>query len=62
MANNKPKYMVRPEIVTGRYRPYPQKSLNNIHIGGMIKFRIFPKIWERERCKFGEVLEKRQMF
>ena len=23
----------------------------------MIKFRIHPKIWERERCKFGKVLK-----
>ena len=28
----------------------------------MIKFKIFPKIREGERCKFGEVLEKCQNF
>ena len=26
LANNKPQYRVRPERVTGRYRPYPQRS------------------------------------
>ena len=24
----------------------------------MIKFRIHPKIWERDRCNFGKTLEK----
>ena len=28
----------------------------------MIKFKIFPRNWEGERCKFGEVLEKCQNF
>ena len=28
----------------------------------MIKFRIYPKIWERERCKFGEVFKKCQNY
>ena len=28
---------------------------NNMHIGDIIKFSIFVKIWEGERCKFGEV-------
>ena len=28
----------------------------------MIKFRISPKIWEGERCKFGEVLEQCQNY
>ena len=29
LANNKPQYRVRPERVTGRYRPYPQRSRSN---------------------------------
>ena len=28
----------------------------------MIKFKIHPKIWEGERCKFGKVLEKCQNY
>ena len=31
---------------------------NSLQIGGLIKFKIFPKIWEGERCKFGEVFDK----
>ena len=29
LANNKPQYRVRPERVTGHYRPYPQRSRSN---------------------------------
>ena len=28
----------------------------------MIKFRIYSKIWEGKRCKFGEVFEKCQNY
>ena len=28
----------------------------------MIKFRIHPKIWEEERCKFGKVFKKCQNY
>ena len=28
----------------------------------MIKFRIYPNIWERERCKVGEVLKNCQNY
>ena len=29
LANNEPQYGVRPDRVTGRYRPYPQRSRSN---------------------------------
>ena len=28
----------------------------------MIKFKIYPKIWEEEMCKFGEALKKCQSY
>ena len=41
---------------------FAQSNFNDIRMGGMIKFRIYPKIWQGERSKFGKVLEKCQNY
>ena len=42
---------------------FTNPNIYNVYIyRGMIKFKIYPKLLERERCKFGKVLQNVKRF